>query len=269
MFENCEISPPPLSRKTRQQRYLFANNSVETTSSLLQSRFCISRIINTTKKSFKGQIISITFVFLAVVALFPKASLSSPISSPDEDSASILGREAYLYPTNHVSGLSDFEGPSNLENNRMKRDANYEDEDAMEDFNSWLGDGNAMEIGKRSGNNRARRVSMMRLKKDLMQLYPKRMSMMRLRRQFFPVRDYQRATRGMGKVSMLRLKKGSPSYMRLKKMTQMRLKKMTQMRLKKSGDNYNDEAENMASENKRDQEETAPVVLATDEEGMY
>ena len=40
-----------------------------------------------------GPIISITFVFLAVVALFPKASLSSPISSPDEDSASILGRE--------------------------------------------------------------------------------------------------------------------------------------------------------------------------------
>ena len=35
--------------------------------------------------------------------------------------------------------------------------------------------------------------------------------------------------------------------MRLKKMTQMRLKKMTQMRLKKSGDNYNDEAENMVS----------------------
>ena len=30
-------------------------------------------------------------------------------------------------------------------------------------------------------------------------------------------------------------------------MTQMRLKKMTQMRLKKSGDNYNDEAENMVS----------------------
>ena len=60
------------------------------------------------------------------------------------------------------------------------------------------------------------------------------MSMMRLRREFFPVRDYNRATRGMGKVSMLRLKK-APSYMRLKKMTQMRLKKMTQMRLKKSG----------------------------------
>ena len=61
--------------------------------------------------------------------------------------------QAYLYPTNHVSGLSDFEGPSNLENNRMKRDANYEDEDAMEDFNSWLGDGNTMEIGKRSGKS--------------------------------------------------------------------------------------------------------------------
>ena len=35
----------------------------------------------------------------------------------------------------------------------MKRDANYEDEDAMEDFNSWLGDGNTMEIGKRSGKS--------------------------------------------------------------------------------------------------------------------
>ena len=35
----------------------------------------------------------------------------------------------------------------------MKRDANYEDEDAMEDFNSWLGDGNAMEIGKRGGKS--------------------------------------------------------------------------------------------------------------------
>ena len=76
------------------------------------------------------------------------------------------------------------------------------------------------------------------------------MSMMRLRRDFFPVRDYNRATRGMGKVSMLRLKKGSPSYMRLKKMTQMRLKKMTQMRLKKSGspqfsNNYVDDDDKM------------------------
>merc|ERR1712045_1002488 len=107
-----------------------------------------------------------------------------------------------------------------------------------------------------------------------MQLYPKRMSMMRLRRQFFPVRDYQRATRGMGKVSMLRLKKGSPSYMRLKKMTQMRLKKMTQMRLKKSGNpqfsnNYVNDDDKMATEDKRDLEETAPVVLANDPEEMY
>ena len=61
--------------------------------------------------------------------------------------------QAYLYPSHHASGLYDFEGPSNAENNRMKRDANYEDEDAMEDFNSWLGDGNAMEIGKRGGKS--------------------------------------------------------------------------------------------------------------------
>ena len=62
--------------------------------------------------------------------------------------------------------------------------------------------------------------------------------------------SYNRATRGMGKVSMLRLKKGTPSYMRLKKMTQMRLKKMTQMRLKKSGnpqfaDSYDDDVARM------------------------
>ena len=63
------------------------------------------------------------------------------------------------------------------------------------------------------------------------------MSMMRLRRQYFPAYDNARATRGMGSVSMLRLRRGSalPSLMRLKKMTQMRLKRMTQMRLKKSG----------------------------------
>ena len=70
MFENCEISPPPLSRKTRQKRYLSTNNSIETTSCLLQSRFCISRIINTTKKSFKGKfvkkvIIGITYLSIS------------------------------------------------------------------------------------------------------------------------------------------------------------------------------------------------------------
>ena len=31
----------------------------------------------------------------------------------------------------------------------MKRDAYEEDEDAMEDFNSWLDNGNGIEIGKR------------------------------------------------------------------------------------------------------------------------
>ena len=60
---------------------------------------------------------------------------------------------------------------------------------------------------------------------------------MRLRRQYVPAYDNIRATRGMGNVSMLRLRRGNalPSLMRLKKMTQMRLKRMTQMRLKKSG----------------------------------
>ena len=57
--------------------------------------------------------------------------------------------------------------------------------------------------------------------------------MMRLRRDYLPFNGNNRATRG--KVSMLRLRRGTPSLMRLKKMTQMRLKKMTQMRLKKSG----------------------------------
>ena len=58
------------------------------------------------------------------------------------------------------------------------------------------------------------------------------MSMMRLRRDYLPFNGNNRATRG--KVSMLRLRRGTPSLMRLKKMTQMRLKRMTQMRLKKS-----------------------------------
>ena len=61
--------------------------------------------------------------------------------------------------------------------------------------------------------------------------------MMRLRRQYVPAYDNNRVTRGMGNVSMLRLRRAmaAPSLMRLKKMTQMRLKRMTQMRLKKSG----------------------------------
>ena len=64
-----------------------------------------------------------------------------------------------------------------------------------------------------------------------------RMSMMRLRRQYVPAYNNNRVTRGMGNVSMLRLRRAmaAPSLMRLKKMTQMRLKRMTQMRLKKSG----------------------------------
>ena len=73
--------------------------------------------------------------------------------------------------------------------------------------------------------------------------------MMRLRRQYIPVYANNRVTRGMGNVSMLRLRR-APSYMRLKKMTQMRLKRMTQMRLKKSGvppfeDSYENDLENV------------------------
>ena len=56
---------------------------------------------------------------------------------------------------------------------------------------------------------------------------------MRLRRDYLPFYGNNRSTRA--KVSMLRLRRGTPSLMRLKKMTQMRLKRMTQMRLKKSG----------------------------------
>ena len=68
-------------------------------------------------------------------------------------------------------------------------------------------------------------------------LNSQRMSMMRLRRQYVPAYNNNRVTRGMGNVSMLRLRRAmaAPSLMRLKKMTQMRLKRMTQMRLKKSG----------------------------------
>ena len=70
--------------------------------------------------------------------------------------------------------------------------------------------------------------------------------MMRLRRNLFlpPFGDI-RKTRGMGNVSMLRLRRANSiaalmrlkrmTQMRLKRMTQMRLKRMTQMRLKKSG----------------------------------
>lgn len=269
-------STAPLSRKTRQQKKIFFNDFIAKHSHS-QSSSCISKIINTSKYSFKGQIISIIFVLFAVVALFPKGSLSSPTPLQNDDGASTLRQEASLFPANQDLALPDSDDPSTFASHRMKRDAYEEDEDAMEDFNSWLDNGNGIEIGKRGpGNNRARRVSMMRLKKDLMRLqYPKRMSMMRLRRQgFFPVGDYNRATRGMGKVSMLRLKKGSPSYMRLKKMTQMRLKKMTQMRLKKSGnsqfsDIYDDDVARMASENKRDLEETAPVVIPNDQEEFY
>jgi len=273
MIENCELRPPPLSRNSRQQHKPYSNNSFSLSSSL-----CISRVINLSRRTLKGPIISIIVAILSVVVLFPKASLSSPISSQNEAIASNIREEAFLYPGHYESGLSDFEDPSTSVH-RMKRNINYEDEDAMENADSWSEDGNGIDIGKRGGdNNRARRVSMMRLKKDLKMMkmrlqYPKRMSMMRLRREFFPVRDYNRATRGMGKVSMLRLKK-APSYMRLKKMTQMRLKKMTQMRLKKSGNpqlsnNYVDDLDKLASEAKRDLEETAPVVIANDPEGMY
>ena len=59
--------------------------------------------------------------------------------------------QVFLYPTNHESGLSDFEDPSNLINYRMKRDVNYEDEDAMDDTNPWLDNGNAIDVGKRAG----------------------------------------------------------------------------------------------------------------------
>ena len=76
--------------------------------------------------------------------------------------------------------------------------------------------------------------------KNIVKLYfsnSQRMSMMRLRRQYVPAYGNNRVTRGMGNVSMLRLRRAmaAPSLMRLKKMTQMRLKRMTQMRLKKSG----------------------------------
>ena len=59
--------------------------------------------------------------------------------------------QVFLYPTNHESGLSDFEDPSNLINYRMKRNVNYEDEDAMENTNPWLDNGNAIDVGKRAG----------------------------------------------------------------------------------------------------------------------
>ena len=60
--------------------------------------------------------------------------------------------------------------------------------------------------------------------------------MMRLRRNLFlPSFGNLRTARGMGNVSMLRLRRANDiaSLMRLKKMTQMRLKRMTQMRLKR------------------------------------
>merc|ERR1719464_400000 len=56
--------------------------------------------------------------------------------------------------------------------------------------------------------------------------------------------------------------------MRLKKMTQMRLKRMTQMRLKKSGvpqfeDEFEEDVGDVLSENKREAEEPAPVMIST------
>ena len=33
----------------------------------------------------------------------------------------------------------------------MKRNVNYEDEDAMENTNPWLDNGNAIDVGKRAG----------------------------------------------------------------------------------------------------------------------
>jgi hypothetical protein len=59
--------------------------------------------------------------------------------------------------------------------------------------------------------------------------------------------------------------------MRLKKMTQMRLKRMTQMRLKKSGmpqfeDSDEDDLVTLASENKRDAEETFPVIHESEQD---
>ena len=33
----------------------------------------------------------------------------------------------------------------------MKRDVKYEDEDAMENTNPWLDNGNAIDVGKRGG----------------------------------------------------------------------------------------------------------------------
>lgn len=219
-----------------------------------------------------SEIISVTFALLALVVLVPNGTLSAPSPIQNEGDVSTLEQKVALLPVNsHSLVLEDFADPSIIEGHRMKRDA-YEDEEPVEDFYDTNDDN--MEIGKRSsGNNRARRVSMMRLKKDLLRLqYPKRMSMMRLRRDYLPFYGNNRETRA--KVSMLRLRRGTPSYMRLKKMTQMRLKRMTQMRLKKSGvsqfgDSFDDDSAGMASEDKRDAELQSPVVIASDQEGAY
>lgn len=231
-----------------------------------------------------GKIISITIALLVFVGVVPRGILSAPSTIQNENSLTSLKQKASSSSGITDSVLSDFvdlyhenEPYQTLdEGSRMKREVYADDDDEATDefFNA---NEDSMDMRKRSSygnNNRARRVSMMRLKKTpLYWQYPKRMSMMRLRRQYLPSYDNIRATRGMGNVSMLRLRRGNvlPSLMRLKKMTQMRLKRMTQMRLKKSGmpqfeDSDEDDLVTLASENKRDAEETFPVIHESEQD---
>jgi|ERR1711971_41906 len=212
------------------------------------------------KQESRNKVSLIAFVVLAVVVLMPSDALSAPTSTNKvKDDVNLI----------HQDSINS-ETPAG---HRLKRE-NLDDDDKT----SGLYDENDLEVAKRMlGNERTRRMSMMRLKKDMMPWqYPKRMSMMRLRRQYVPAYDNNRVTRGMGNVSMLRLRRAmaAPSLMRLKKMTQMRLKRMTQMRLKKSGvpqfeDEFDQDLGDVLSENKREAEEPAPVMISTPEEYYY
>lgn len=256
-------------KKVSSFRKTYQGHSLDTTSAASASLNSASNLnltnrkINssTSKQNSKGEIISITVALLVFVVVAPNGILSAPLATQNERSVSPLKQKDSYGPNEPSKAL--------VEGRRMKRELYDEDDDEFEPVYG-LDDDDNMEMSKRgfANNDRARRVSMMRLKKFGNWQYPKRMSMMRLRRQYLPAYDNIRATRGMGNVSMLRLRRGNalPSLMRLKKMTQMRLKRMTQMRLKKSGmpqfgNTDEDDLVRMASENKRDAEETLPVVI--------
>lgn len=274
---------PWLSRKSDRQNCSIINS--------MKPNFCISKLssnainkkeINNFKKEsslsklpsqqrdlvLNVKVISIPVVLLVLAVLVPRGVLSAASPLHKRESISPIINEESSFPVN----LDDVEIPR-VESQRSKRDVDNNDATIGGFYDA---DENNIEPTKRSlgGNNRPRRVSMMRLKKAHTNWgYPKRVSMMRLRRQYIPVYANNRVTRGMGNVSMLRLRR-APSYMRLKKMTQMRLKRMTQMRLKKSGvppfeDSYENDLENVVSENKRDAEDPVPVVMEGGQDDFY